>query len=381
MTHKVIRSDGQGRVNAEIAFGLVRRGWIAEIISGDVDPELATLPGVRWHRVLTPRRLATAFLRYQWFAIAARRALARLPRVDLLQLNGAIVYGGRGGVNIANFVHSDWLQSPFHPRQGKWSFNAIYQSLFTRLNAAWEKRAFARAERVVAVSESVRDALIARAGVPADRIEVIPPGVDTEQFRPWRAGETNTLRDELKLSADQFVMMFVGDIRSNRKNLDLVLKALPHCGQAVHLAVVGDAARSPYPALANDLGVGMRVHFLGRRTTDLPALLRGADVFVFPSHYDPFALVVTEAMASGLPVITTGTVGASCLIHDGENGLLLDNGTDAVALARVIEELKTNPDRRNAIGLEARRMAEAHTWDAMAEAYEVLFRQVIANRR
>lgn len=380
VTHKVIRSDGQGRVNAEVAFGLARRGWAVEVVSGEIDPELAAMPNVRWHPVWTPARLPTALLRYQWFALAARRQVARLPPVDVLQLNGAIVYGTSGGVNVANFVHIDWLQSPFHPGRGRAGAGAVYQSLFTRLNAAWEKRAFARAERVVAVSDSVRDALISRAGIPTERVEVIPPGVDIEQFRPLRAGEPNALRGELHLPDDAFVMLFVGDIRSNRKNLDLVLRALSTLGPSTHLAVVGDTSRSSYPAMARELGVDVRTHFLGRRTSDLPALMRGADAFVFPSHYDPFGLVVTEAMASGVPVITTRTVGAAGLVRTGENGVVLADGADVAALSEVIGNWAADRTRLRAIGMQARRTAESHTWDAMAGCYETIYRRVMARR-
>ena len=379
VTHSLTRNDGQGRVNAEIVAAVASR-WQVDVIVSDVAAELLTLPNVRWHRISVPAWLPSALLRYQWFAWAARRVISRWPTADVLQLNGAIVHGLRGGINIANFVHSDWIRSPLHPARVRLSLNGVYQGLFTRLNAVWERRVYARAERVVAVSEQVRDALVQRAGVRAESIDVIEPGVDSSQFRPLLPGEANMLRTEMSVGDDVFVLLFVGDIRSSRKNLDLVLNAVTKLPDQVQLAVIGDQTRSPYPAMAERLGISGRVHFLGRRTSDLPALMRGADLFVFPSHYDPFARVVTEAMASGGPVIPTRTVGASGLIRSGENGVVLTDAADAGALAGVVRDLSADPSHRCEMAKRARRTAESYTWEAMTSRYEALYRRLLADR-
>jgi glycosyltransferase involved in cell wall biosynthesis len=317
----------------------------------------------------------SALLRYQWFALAAGRILKRIPQTDVLQLNGAIVHRMGCQVNVANFVHSDWLRSPYHPVRGKPGLNALYQYVFTRLNAAWEKRAFERAGCIVAVSDQIRDALTQLLGI--NSIVVIQPGVDIDQFRPLATGEINRLRGEIPCADPDFLLMFVGDIRSNRKNLDVVLQALARLPRHVRLVVVGDASKSPYPALAKSLGVAERTHFLGRRTIDLPELMRGANAFVFPSHYDPFALVITEAMASGLAVVTAPTVGASGLIRDGQNGFVLPNAADVDTLVRIVATLDADRACCQAIGAAARATAQKHTWSAMVAAYEQLYQNVI----
>jgi glycosyltransferase involved in cell wall biosynthesis len=381
VTHKLVRSDGQGRVNAEVVAGLASAGHRVVVVCSEIDAELAASPGVDWHRVVVPDWLPTTLLRYQVFGFRVGRLLRRLPAADVLQLNGAIAHGTVGGVNVANFVHAHWARSPHHPARGRWGPAPVYRWLFTWLNAAWERRAFHRAERVVAVSEQVRDALVRYVGIDPERIDVIPPGVDAGQFRPALAGEANRLRAELAVADDDFLLLFVGDAQSNRKNLDLILHAMPRWPGRVRLAVIGDVSRSPYPAMADQLGVGGRVAFLGRRTTDLPDLMRGADVFVFPSHYDPFALVVTEAMASGVPVVTAPTVGASGLIRDGENGFVLPNDTDLEPLVAVVERLLADPALRATVGRAARVTAEQHSWAAMADRYAELYARVIADRR
>src|SRR5262249_1149061 len=153
--------------------------------------------------------------------------------------------------------------------------------------------------------------------------------------------------------------LFVGDIRTPLKNLDTVLRALvdvPH----VHLAVAGGVERSPYPALAFDLGLADRVHFLGFRS-DVAELMRAVDMFVFPSRAEACPLVMLEAMASGLPIIIASTVGAKELV-EGKCGYVLDDPNNVQALASAIQTLADNRDCRAEMGEAARAVAEQHTW-------------------
>jgi glycosyltransferase involved in cell wall biosynthesis len=381
VTHKLIRTDGQGRVNAEVVAAMARAGHRVDVIATEMGPEFLEQRNVTWHPVPVPRWLPSKLLKYQVFALRAALVLRGLRDIDIVQLNGAIVYGGRGGVNVANFVHSDWIASAYHPsRTAGWA-KRLYQWLFSWLNARWERRAFRRAQRVVAVSDQVRHALVNCTGIDPASIEVITPGVDVEQYRPLQTDECNVLRQQLGLPANDFVLLFVGDIRSNRKNLDLVLRAMLRLAPNVHLVIAGDAARSPYPALSTSLGLAERTHFLGHKGAELAALMRGADAVVFPSHYDPFGLVVTEAMASGLPVITATTVGASSLIQDGQNGFVLPISSDVEGLVNTIADLLGNPTRRAAVGLAARKTAEMHSWATMASRYEELYLRILAERQ
>ena len=111
-----------------------------------------------------------------------------------------------------------------------------------------------------------------------------------------------------------------------RKNLDTVLQALVGAS-GVHLAVVGAREGSPYPALAERLGVADRVHFLGFRR-DMAQIMQAVDIFVFPSRYEPFGIVVLEAMASGVPVILAATVGAAEVVTP-DCGVVLPDPEDA----------------------------------------------------
>lgn len=116
---------------------------------------------------------------------------------------------------------------------------------------------------------------------------------------------------------------------------------------------------SPYPQLAAQLGLSARVHFLGYQR-DMAELMRAVDFFVFPSHYEPFGLVVIEAMASGLPVITATTTGAAELVTP-KSGIVLSNSDDVQALVKALMWLTKDSTLRQRMGQEARSIAEQHS--------------------
>ena len=143
----------------------------------------------------------------------------------------------------------------------------------------------------------------------------------------------------------------------------------------LYLAVVGGTAGSPYPELARSLKLDDRVHFLGFRQ-DVPDLMKAADFLVFPSRYEPFGLVVLEAMATGIPVITAATTGAAELVTP-DCGVVLPDSDDTQALAEALNQLvKCDRQQRQQMGQVARTIAEQHSWANMARNYVNLFEQL-----
>jgi len=286
---------------------------------------------------------------------------------DLIKLNGAIT-SARGDVNAVHFVHNSWLRSPFNLSTQNRSLRGTYQRFYTALNANWERKAFDRAKVVVAVSEKVAQELVA-IGVPRDRIRVILNGIDLQEFAPGIVD-----RQKWGLPEEVPLALFAGDIRTPRKNLDTVLHSLVQVPQ-LHLAVVGGTAGSPYPELARSLKLENRVHFLGFRQ-DVPDLMKSADFLVFPSRYEPFGLVVLEAMATGIPVITAATTGAAQLVTP-DCGIVLPDSDDTQALAEALNQLvKCDRQQRQQMGQVARTIAEQHSWANMARNYVNLFEEL-----
>lgn len=370
VTHVVGRGDGQGRVNDEVAQALLRRGHRVDLLATHVDADLAERDGVTWHRV-PPSRLPTALLRNQAFAWRTAARLRRhRPGLDAVLLNGAITWAP-GDLNAAHMVHSAWLRSPAHTARVRRGPYAWYQWLYTAWNARWERRAFAEAGLVVAVSEAVRDQVLAL-GLEAHRVRVIPNGVDLQEFRPGPAD-----RHDLPVPEGAVTALFAGDLQTSRKNLDTVLHALVDV-PGLHLLVAGATDGSPYPALAGRLGLDGRVHFLGYRR-DVPRLMRAADLFVLPTRYEPFGLVLVEALATGLPVVTARTAGAAPIV-EAAGGTVLDDPDDVAALARALQTLAADAELRARLGTRARAAAEAHGFGRMAEQYADLIEAAAARR-
>ena len=117
-----------------------------------------------------------------------------------------------------------------------------------------------------------------------------------------------------------------------------------------------------------------RVEFLGFRR-DLPALYAGADALLLPTRYDAFANVCLEALASGLPVLTSGTNGAAATV--GEAGAVVDDPADAAGFAKALARW-LDPEARAAAAARARPIAERHGWDACAERLLALYERIRA---
>jgi glycosyltransferase involved in cell wall biosynthesis len=367
VTHKVLKGDGQGRVNYEVASEAIRRGHQLTLLASDVSPDLLQSSLVRWVPI-SVRGLPTELLKNIVFSQKSASWLRQHPHeFDVIKVNGAIT-SAQSDINAVHFVHSSWLRSPFHVWQQRRDLYGVYQWLYTALNAHWEKAAFDRAKLVVAVSEKIKQEIL-ELGIPADRIRVIANGVDLEEFAPGHLD-----RGQLGLPENVPLALFVGDIRISRKNLDTILQALVDVPQ-LHLAVAGAAdGRHFYPQLAQTLGVDRRVHFLGFRS-DVAALMRSADMFVFPSRYEAFSLVLLEAMASQLPVITATSAGGAEIITP-ECGFVLTDPNDVTALSSAMNHLAKEPEARHSMGKAARLLVEQYSWTNMARRYLEIFKEV-----
>src|ERR1700722_6916972 len=280
ISHRFPQNDGQGRVNYEVAKAALERGHHVTVLATSCAPDIAAHPRARFVQI-GKDGLPTELLRNLVFANGSARWLRRhRQELDLVQANGFVTWEPCDVV-AAHFVHAAWAKSSWYPFRSLKPYS-LYQRLYTTLNCGWEKEAFQRARRVIAVSKLLVQEL-ADIGVERARIEVVWNGVDTEQFHPGRAA-----RGAFGLPLDVPIGLFVGDIRTPRKNLDTVMRAMRSVPEMT-LAVAGAVERSPYPAVARALGVEKRVYFLDKVTT-MPLLMRSVDIFVFPSRYEAHPL-------------------------------------------------------------------------------------------
>ena len=373
VTHVVRHNDGQGRVNHEIARAALDENIAVTLVASHVAPELLAHAGVRWIPVRIGKWWPSNLLRQQVFALKSAWWLRRhRNEYDVLHVNGFISWAA-ADVNTAHFVHSGWFRSRYYPfglGKGVWS---AYQYVYTGLNALFERWAYRRSRVITAVSQKVADEIRAIGLTPRNRVDVIYNGVDTRGFA---AAEGD--RAKFNLPADAFLLLFVGDLRTPRKNLGTVLEALRHLPDNVHIAVAGYLPGSPYPDEARALGIAERVHFLGL-VKEMPVLMHSVDAFVFPSRYEAMSLSLLEAMAAGLPVVTARTAGGAEIITP-ECGIVLDDPDDPHALAAAVARLAASDDARRAMGVAASELATGFGWARMASQYIALYRQLAGRR-
>ncbi len=361
----LIGGHGHGRVNLEVVRHVAAQGHKVFVLAGEVDESVLKLQGVVWERVRRPQRYG-AMIANRFFDAGCRRWLGEnRSRLDILMVTGTAT-SFPADVRSFHFVHQQWLHSPFHPYKQKLNFRSIYHRINTHVNVVQERRALKSMRHAVAVSNRVRDELLAF-GVPRNKVEVIPNGVDLDDFKP---GSADRLR--LKLPWGVLLALFVGDTMTDRKNLSTVLRAIKHL-PGVHLAIAGKMEGSPFPSLRDELGLKDRVHFLGYRR-DVPDLMRAADVVVFPSAYEPFGLVVLEALATGTPVVTAIGVGSAPIA--AEAGMpIVERCTDDRELADAIQT-SLHLGANSSTAARARRVAERFSWSSMAAQYLDLFQRL-----
>lgn len=370
VTHSLKRGGGQDRVNYEIAQEVLRRGYRLIMIASKVAPELYQHPLAEWIHV-SVQGWPTALLRNLVFAWHSAHWLYRHRReFDVSVVNGFITWE-YSDINVVHFVHNAWLKSPVYHRVFKNNLYGLYQKSYTFLNASLEKISFNKSRVIVAVSRQVCKELL-NIGIARERIRLIYNGIDLKEFF-----SANADREKLGLPEDVTLALFVGEIRTPRKNLDTVLHALVEVPN-LQLAVVGDTKRSPYPKLAVQLGLENRVHFLGYRK-DVADIMRAVDLFVFPSRYEACTLVLLEAMASGLAVVTAKTTGGSEIITP-QCGIVLDDPNDIEGLVKALQTLVVNPDLRKQMGQAARAIVEQHSWTNKAKEYVDLFEETYRNK-
>jgi len=235
------------------------------------------------------------------------------------------------------------------------------------------------ARRVSAISR--RGAEEIRRHFAGMEVPVIYNGVDPEEFRPPGVDEREEVRRELGLPPGDFVVLYVGS-GFFRKGLRYLIDGFARLGagqgRTPQLVISGRGASSPYRRLSRTLGVADRVRFCG---ADFPParLYRAADVFVFPTLYEPFGNVCLEALASGLPCVFSSRCGGAEIVADGGDGLVLDDPTDPEEIARLIR-LCMDPERAASLGRAARALALRFSVSANADATETLYREVMAEK-
>lgn len=270
-------------------------------------------------------------------------------------------------------VHRVWLAE--RARGASW-----WSRLSTALNPAhwWrlhsESAMFAspRLQAVICISQMVKDEVAAYFPNIANKLHVIYNAVDGERFSPALRSHRADVCARLGIDDAACIFVLVGSGFA-RKGVRQAIAALP---ATAHLLVVGkDKHLSRYQRQAQSLGVGDRVHFVGGQNDARP-FYGAADVFVLPTLYDPLSNAVLEALATGLPVLTSNKCGAGEIVRAHQAGFCCD-AYDVATLAQHMQRLVADEALRVSCAENARRAALTLSREAMTGELKRLYQQVI----
>lgn len=250
----------------------------------------------------------------------------------------------------------------------------VASALFRRLHRrfyysflTWLERRIYRNSHVSLAAVSSRTASLLSRYFSRDDIRVIPNGVDASYFSPTqRLALRARARSRFNFQDADFVLLLIGNDWRN-KGLSTVLTAMAAIREIpLRLLIAGqDAAASFFFESAKSLGLSERCRW-EMTPVDALGLYATADAYVSPTQEDAFALPPLEAMACGLPTITSVNNGGSQIITDGVDGFVLQDPGDAVALADHLRNLQQHPDLSSRIAENARRTAETYLWERTA---------------
>lgn len=363
---------GAERVAVEAANWLALSGHEVTVYGVRID-RAALEPAVRVRQISVPAKLDV------YTGLGFRRRAAAAIAADRPDVHGAFCgmspLGGVFWVPVVSRVGYELLLSRRSP----------IARLPVRLNPfhrgrLWLERGLLSpggSARLVALTDDGRSDIARIYGVPPAEIDVLAPGFDPEIFDPdRRERRREQARTQLGYEQQDRVLLFVGN-ELERKGFDTLLSAVAALDDP-RVKVLGAGHVAPesdqYRSLIERLGLTERVQWLGS-SSDVALLHAAADAFVLPTRYEPWGLVVVEALASGLPVVTSQLAGAALAVEDGETGRLLRDPEDSSELADALRwALSTAPATQAAIAASVRE----YTWARVIARYEQILRSVAA---
>ena len=325
---------------------------------------IRTIPFPRSLRLLSFAMMATKEIKNGDYDISF--GVGNTLRADVLQPHG--------GVHWAWFWRS--LRAYDHPVV--WAIKFLARVMSPRQwvsgwieDAPYKGRTFSK---IVAISDMVKRDMMGWYKIPEDRIEVVYNGVDIERFHPRNRQYRNEVRNRHNIG-EEFVILFVSN-NFRMKGLGHLMKALAHLKTEdcppFKLLVLGRDRKGPYLHLARRIGISEETVFAGS-IHDIEKYYGAADLLVHPSFYDACSLTVLEALATGLPVVTTSSNGASGILTTGQEGFVISDPKDRQMLKQQISFF-FGKELREKASTASRKLAEHYSleknWEAMRHILE-----------
>ncbi len=347
------RRGGVERIIYECARYLAGRGHDVAVYASEFEMNGAA---VQCRHVPSKRGLLQPI---SYFRESSR--MLKRDRYDALGTFGCVC--PEGGVYWAQSVHAAWLdkakafRKPWSPARWKQRLNPAHPILL-----GLEKRHFRPGgyRKVIALTDDVKADLRHYYNVPEEDIVVIPNGFAPDEFNASKAlSEREAARREFGFNGERVIVFVANELE--RKGFPALLRAVESLGDpGLRLLVAGRIAPEPHPLVKYVGGTG-----------DVARCYAAADVFALPTQYEAWGLVIVEAMACGLPVLTSRLAGAAVTVREGAAGQLLDDPKDVSEIAAKLRPLL---DGAHSGREEISASVADYAWERVLPRYEeVLF--------
>jgi len=344
------------------------------------------LARMHWHRI--PQIPGPHLVNFLWWLAANHvwrwwDAHVRGLRPDLVYTAGTNCFDAdliSIHIVFAEFVNMSRHELLFRKSPLRFWLRLIHRWLYYRLIIFLERRMYTNPRTgLILIAKKTTNDLKRHYGIQGP-LPVVYIGMDHKTFnRELRLRNRPEVRSQLGFAEDKFVLVLVGN-DWKKKGLVVLIEALAQMKDLpVVLVVAGKDDSAPYQRRIGELGLEGKVMFCPSRA-DVQWYYGAADVYVGPSLEDTFAQPPTEAMACGLPVITTATNGTSEIMTDGVDGLILQDPNDVASLARMIRWLYEHPAERDSLGARAAITASAYTWDRNGVEMRAIFARALERR-
>jgi len=353
------RSGGAEAYLKRLANGVVGAGHEVRLITTDEWPE------EQWSFGSIKRLRATTVIGFADELEQIRPQLHSNVLFSLERVWKCDVYRAGDGVHRGWLMRRRKFEIPL--KQFVRGLSRKHRDLLQLEESLFEER---KAGRVIAASQMLVSEITDLYRYPADKIDIVRNGVPLDKFR-FDPGLREQSRAKLKLKQDQIAVLFVGS-GWERKGLLFAMEALALCkNRKMRLLVAGRGDASRYKTTRLRFWRQEPVQFLGE-VADLTPVYAAADMFILPTIYDPFSNACLEALASGLPVITTRSNGFSEIIDEGVHGSIVDNPANLVALREAIGFWSDLSRREAARSANVERASQFDISENVAQTLEIL---------
>ncbi|WP_122088223.1 glycosyltransferase family 4 protein [Halalkalicoccus subterraneus] len=356
----------------ELANGLAERGHRVDVYTQWIESINDTVDlheNVTVYRIAKARKKLVTF-ETLWFSFQARRQID-FDQYDIV--HGTLMPASTIAVTPLNDIETPVVLTSHGTSIGETKSVALetpadylLKYFFHPMNVVMDFVAGRGADEIVAISDHAADELVKRYRFDADHVQMVPHGVDVDRFYPREKAHPD-------VHPERTTLLYVGRLGA-RKGLDLALQAVAQVDDStIELLIAGTGRHEDHLRdLAQELGIEGQIQFLGYVPDDeLPSLYSSADVFVLPSRYEGFGLVLLEAMACGTPVIGTDQGGIPTVIDDGETGYKVERSVEQFTEA--IRSLATSTEKRARMAQKARTKAVNTSWETVVEDVEELY--------